>query len=306
MALTKDEIKNRLINNDALFNYIHVIQQNFDIIPDDKPHIGASIAYQDLQELKDNFINSLFDTITDWVYSSDKFSELLKNEMRKGSSLATASSAVQRKAREKFRKKENSKELLIQGQLGELMLFHFIQRYMQAIPLLRKMRITTSSAVERFGADAIHYKKEDDNNIFILGEAKTYVSDNSFKNAFSKSITSILNSYNNFHKELGLYTHEDFLDKELDVIAEQFLNNTIENPKIELVSIIIYNETEKINITDQDDIHHQIEEVIKNRFHDYDNNLIDIESNPILKRITYIAFPIWQLKELSERFQKMI
>lgn len=117
------------------------------LIPDDKPHIGASIAYQDLQELKDNFINSLFDTITDWVYSSDKFSELLKNEMRKGSSLATASSAVQRKAREKFRKKENSKELLIQGQLGELMLFHFIQRYMQVIPLLRKMRITTSNAV---------------------------------------------------------------------------------------------------------------------------------------------------------------
>ena len=147
MALTKEEIEHKLTNNDSLFASIHVFQQNFDIIPDDKPHIGASIAYQDLQELRDN-----------WVYSSEKFSELLKKERKQGKSLAAASSAVQRKARDKFRKKDNSEELLIQGQFGELLLFHFIQRYMKAIPLLRKMKITTSKKVERFGADAIHYK----------------------------------------------------------------------------------------------------------------------------------------------------
>ena len=86
MALTKEEIESKLINNDSLFNSIHVIQQNFDIIPDDKPHIGASIAYQDLQELRDNFVNDLFDTITDWVYSSEKYSELLKAEIKQGKS----------------------------------------------------------------------------------------------------------------------------------------------------------------------------------------------------------------------------
>ena len=32
MALTKEEIESKLINNDSLFNSIHVIQQNFDII----------------------------------------------------------------------------------------------------------------------------------------------------------------------------------------------------------------------------------------------------------------------------------
>lgn len=306
MALTKEEIEHKLTNNDSLFASIHVFQQNFDIIPDDKPHIGASIAYQDLQELRDDFVNGLFDTITDWVYSSEKFSELLKKERKQGKSLAAASSAVQRKARDKFRKKDNSEELLIQGQFGELLLFHFIQRYMKAIPLLRKMKITTSKKVERFGADAIHYKKENDDNIIILGEAKTYTSKYKFEDAFSEAISSILSSYENFRTELGLYTHEDFLDKELDNIAEQFLNNALENTRIELVSIVTYHETNKLNITNQNDIHRQIEEIIKSRFKSYDNTLIDIEENPILKRITYIVFPIWELDKLAKQFQDMI
>lgn len=34
-------IKDHLIKNDAWFNYIHVIEQNFDIIPDTHNHFGA-------------------------------------------------------------------------------------------------------------------------------------------------------------------------------------------------------------------------------------------------------------------------
>ena len=259
-----------------------------------------------MQELRDNFVNDLFDTITDWVYSSEKYSELLKAEIKQGKSSAAASSAVQRKARDKFRKKDNSDKLLIQGQLGELMLFHFIQRYMKAIPLLRKMKITTSNRIERFGADAIHYKKENNDNIIILGEAKTYTSKYKFDDAFSESISSILSSYDNFRTELGLYTHEDFLDEELDLVAEQFLNNTLENTRIELVCIVTYHETKKLRITNQNDIHKQIEDILKSRFKSYDNRLIDIEGKPILNRITYIVFPIWDLDKLAKKFQDMI
>lgn len=306
MALTKEEIENRLINNDSLFNFIHVIQQNFEIIPDDKLHIGASIAYQDIKELREGFINELYDTIVEWVYSSEKYSELLENEKAKGKSQSVASSAVQRKAKAKFRKSDDSENLLIQGQMGELLLFHFIQRYMKAIPLLRKMKITTQKMIERFGADAIHYKKENGNNILVLGEAKTYTSKYKFKDAFSDAITSILVTYNNLHNELGLYSHEDFLDEELDIVAENYLNNTLENPKIELVSIVVYNENKKINFTDQEDIHRQIDEIIKYRFKNYDNSKIDLDGNPILKRITYIVFPIWKLDELAKEFQDLI
>lgn len=306
MALTKEEIENRLINNDSLFKFIHVIQQNFEIIPDDKPHIGASIAYQDIKELRDSFINELYDTIVDWVYSSEKYSELLENEKAQGKSQSVASSAILRKAKTKFRKSDDPEKLLVQGQMGELLLFHFIQRYIKAIPLLRKMKITTNNMHERFGADAIHYKKENDNNIIVLGEAKTYTSKYKFNEAFSDAITSVLSTYDNLHNELGLYSHEDFLDEELDIVAEKYLNNTLENPRIELVSIVIFNENKNIILTDQENIHRQIDEIIKDRFKNFDNNKIDLNGNPILERITYIVFPIWELDELAKEFQDLI
>ena len=40
--------------------------------------------------------------------------------------------------------------------------------------------------------------------------------------------------------------------------------------------------------------------------HLIDKNKIDMRKNPILSRITYIVFPVWDLKELAEKFQKLI
>ena len=60
MAISSEkDIIERLINNDSLFNKMFVFHQDFDILPDDKKHYGASIAYQDMSELKDDFLNEL-------------------------------------------------------------------------------------------------------------------------------------------------------------------------------------------------------------------------------------------------------
>lgn len=304
--LTKSDIESKLINNDALFNNIHIIKQRFDIIPDKDTHIGANIAYQDIRELRTEFINELYDTIVDWIYDSEKYQEILKKEMQKGKSRAAASSAVQRKASEKFRGNNVTDKLLVQGQMGELLLFHFIQRFMKATPLVRKMKITTSADMERFGADAIHYRKDDDKNVFVLGEAKVYTSDYQFNSAFKNSLDSILNTYVNFQQELNLYVHEDFLSPELDDIAESYLNNTIENPYFDLVCIVVYNENKEIDVLNNNSIYSQIEEIIKERFKNFDNSKIDIKSYPILSRINYIVFPIWKLEELAIEFQNKI
>ena len=58
----KDIVK-KLIDNDALFKNIYVIKQKFDILPNEKEHYGVSIDYQDIQELRDDFLNDLVDTI---------------------------------------------------------------------------------------------------------------------------------------------------------------------------------------------------------------------------------------------------
>lgn len=304
-AMMKEDIVKRLIDNDSLFNKIHVIQQSFDILPADKEHFGACIKYQDLAEMREEFINELVDSVLDWVYSTEKYKKMIDTIVATGKSEAAANSELLRKAHQKFRTGDHTK-LLIQGQLGELLLFHFIQRYFKAVPILRKMTILTSPEHERFGADAIHYKIEGRKSIIILGEAKTYTIEYRFNAAFENALGSIIDTYKKHKKEMNLYVHEDFLDAEMDKVAESYLNGTMENVEVHLVCIITYSETEKLNITNQADILEQIEKIIKGRYGNYDNNKIDIISNPILNRITYIAFPVWDLEQLAQVFQELI
>ena len=301
--LQEKDIKEKLVKNNPLFKDVHIIKQKFDILPADREHYGVNIDYQDIQELREDFINDLLDTVIDWVYSHDKYEELKKKEIRKGKSEAAAFSTIQRKARQKFRKSRGD-ELLVQGQFCELLLFHFIQRCMEAVPLLRKMKITTSSQHERFGADAIHYKIENEKNIIILGEAKTYSSRYRFNNAFEDAITSILNTYKTHREELNLYVHEDFLDPEMNEIAEEYLEKTLRNVEIQLVCIIVYHETKKLKEKTEEEIRKEIEQIIIEKYKKYDNEKIPIEENIILNRITYIVFPIWKLDELLKIFQE--
>ena len=301
--LQEKDIKEKLVKNNPLFKDVHIIKQKFDILPADREHYGVNIDYQDIQELREDFINDLLDTVIDWVYSHDKYEELKKKEIRKGKSEAAAFSTIQRKARQKFRKSRGD-ELLVQGQFGELLLFHFIQRCMEAVPLLRKMKITTSSQHERFGADAIHYKIENEKNIIILGEAKNYSSRYRFNNAFEDAITSILNTYKTHREELNLYVHEDFLDPEMNEIAEEYLEKTLRNVEIQLVCIIVYHETKKLKEKTEEEIRKEIEQIIIEKYKKYDNEKIPIEENIILNRITYIVFPIWKLDELLKIFQE--
>ena len=304
--MEEKDILKRLIKNDSLFNMIGISVQQYDILPNNKEHIGAYIEYQDIQELRDEFVEELSDTIVDWIYSSEKYQKIKKEQVDSGKSEAAAAQYIGRKAKNKFRANKNSKNVLIQGQMGELLLYHFIQKCMKAVPLLRKMKIATSSDHERFGADAIHFKIENDKNIIILGEAKTYTSKYKFNEAFSDALNSILNTYNTHRSEIGLYIHEDFLDDEMNVIAEKYLNNTLKPVEIQLVSIVTYNELSQIIKTDENTIRSNIKKIIEDRYSNYDKNKIDMRSNPILSRITYIVFPIWDLKELAEKFQRLI
>ena len=89
--MKEKDILKRLVKNDALFRNIHVITQNYDIIPKDKNHMGAYIEFQDLNELREDFLEELIDSIVDWIYSSDKFAELKQKAMDKGKSDAAAS-----------------------------------------------------------------------------------------------------------------------------------------------------------------------------------------------------------------------
>ena len=81
--ITEEELKEKLINNDDLFNKISVFQADFDIVPKNNNHMGAYISIRDTKELRDQFLDSLYDTIVDYVYSQEKYNSLIQREMTK-------------------------------------------------------------------------------------------------------------------------------------------------------------------------------------------------------------------------------
>ena len=188
-----------LVKNPTLFNHIHVINQRFEILPDNM-HFGIAIDYVDLQESREQFIREIINTIVDWVYSPAKQSFVLGELESEGRTKANANSELMQKAFEKFRSSTDGK--LLHGQFGELLLANCLQYLFGAIPILRKMPIATSSSHERFGSDAIHYKETDGKPLFYIGEAKSYTSKYRFAAAFEDALSSIIKEYNNIARVL--------------------------------------------------------------------------------------------------------
>lgn len=298
----KEYISNTLTENDNLFKTVSIVFETYNIVPT-KKHYGIYIDYEDIKELRDDFLYELVDSIVDWVYSKKKYQELYNKEINNNRSSGNASSKIIRKAKAKFRENKLSEKCdEVKGQFGELLLFHFIERIFRAVPLLRKMCITTSPKLERNGADAIHYKWENNKNILILGEAKTYTS--SFNKAFSEAIKSILKTYDDIRNEINLYVCEDFLEDEMNEIAYKYINNELKDIEVHLVALVIFEESKELISLDRESIKKEIEDIIKDRYDKFPNNKIDVKINKILTRITYIIFPVWKLNELLMAFKE--
>jgi hypothetical protein len=296
-------INKLLLKNAAFFNHVHIINQKFDILPD-KRHYGMAIDYVDLKESREQFVRELVNTILDWVYSQAKQSFILTELKSEGRSNANANMELVQKAFEKFRKSDDGK--LLHGQFGELLLANCLQYLFQAIPILRKMAIATSPAHERFGADAIHYATVDNAPIFYIGEAKCYTSTYSFNVAFEAAIKSILNEYDNITTEIRQYLHEDFLEPDIEQIATDLVNGKLKNARYRLVSIVAYEENSKKTGKTRAEIIKNIDAIIIEKYKKFDKKKFDIYNTPILDRITYIVFPVWEFDKLIEGFAKSI
>lgn len=282
---------------DSFFEKLFVIEQEYNIIPQ-KKHRGLAIKYIDMLERREEFIDELINNVVSWVYGNSKYNKLKKKFIEEEHRTeSNANTKILQLARSKFRKLPNKN--LLNGQFGELILFLCLKYFFNAEPILRKMPICTSASHERFGADAIHLKIDNGKYILYLGEAKSYISNYKFNTAFEEAINSIIKTYETHTKELDLYIYEDYIENEYQEVAERYKNCNLENVEIHLVNIVIYNETEKID--KREDIKQQIENIIKERYEKFDFSKID-EKNPIIQRINYIIFPIWEFSKLLDKF----
>lgn len=283
-------------NTEALLNQMFWFQQDIDK-PKAASHTGVSIKYLDIKEMRDSFIRELKSTATNWVYSKTKYEKIFEEELGKRSGdMPNAANYIFQMVDQKFRKG------CPQGQYGELLLFNLIQYFFSAPPLLRKMSITTNPGLERHGADAIHFKEDNGNKIFILGESKCYESKYNFNTALKASVDSIIDSFENIENELVLYQLDDFIDPELQSVAKSLKDGTIENPRFELVCLIAYEETKNIDASTQNEILNNIKSCIESRWSNTNSNLYNGVRAPIIERINYIVFPTWSLSDLLKEF----
>jgi len=258
-----------------------------------------------MQEYRDEFCNELVNTISEWVYSQRKAAEVIDIMIGEGRSLQNAQSTLTTEAFKKFRNHSTDK-LLVQGQFGELLLFNFLQSFFRSVPLLRKMPITTSTEMERFGADAIHYNYSEGKNLFYLGEAKTYSSKYKFDAAFEDAIESILKSYKEHRKELGRYVYDSFIDDALIDVASQYIKGTLKDVELHLVSVITYCETKIITKKSEKQIKEDIIKIIEERGKALDRKIFKSIDKGLHPRFNYIILPVWELNLLLEQFRKLI
>jgi hypothetical protein len=296
--MDENKIATLLSNVSSLAKYMYWFEETLPH-PQGASHRGLAINYNGLQERKEDFLRELKNTVCNWVYSKSRYKIIFEKEIQKREGdIQSTTSHIQQLAFSKFRSGAP------QGQFGELILFNLLQYFFKAPPLLRKMRITTNTSLERFGADAVHYTLKNAINTFYLGESKCYKSKYKFNEAFEESINSIFNTYQKFYKELGLYVYDDFIDEELQDIAEKLKEGSLPNVNIELVCCIAYEENNNISSMSDDETKEKIKSIILDRANNVKcptliNDGID---KFLVTRIHYLIFPFWRLDELLKEF----
>lgn len=287
------DIDSLLPKMDAFMRTMHYATLDLTVEPK-KKHIATCIDYSDLNQLRSEFLREMIASVTRYVYSRGKQNEIIKAESL-DRELEDAHSILQQRAKEKFRPSS------VKGQFSELLLFNLLTYHFKAVPIIRKMKITTNTEMERNGADAIHIKRADKKYILYLGEAKTYTS--GFKPAFKNALESIIETHNNHRDELSLYKYEDFLEPELRKIAESYIDNTLKEFEVHFVCIITYCCGEMDLAADREKtiekyMNSIVEETKKIKATDYPT--ID---KTIKTRINYIFMPVNELEKLIADFK---
>ena len=142
-----------------------------------------------------------------------------------------------KKVREKFKEAGNNN-----GELGELLLFCFVEGHLDAPKILTKLELKTSNNLYVNGSDGVHLKKLSDKKYqLIFGESKTYHYLNSaFDEAF-KSISEFVNEVNTKgNDKSGINFEKGLISKNIES------EDIFEEDEEEILKMLLYPE-EKAN-----------------------------------------------------------
>ncbi len=139
---------------------------------------------------------------------------------------------LSKKAREKFIDYVKNK-----GELGELLLYCFLESHLKAPKILSKLELKTSTSNYVNGADGVHYLKLDNGNYqLIFGESKTE------KNIMS-GISNAFESIDQFKREVNLKgNNKSGINYEKSLISDHISKEVYSDEEKEFIKSIIYPE----------------------------------------------------------------
>lgn len=137
---------------------------------------------------------------------------------------------ISQQARAKFRDFQNNK-----GELGELLLFCFLEGHLEAPKILTKLELKTSNQMYVNGSDGIHLKKISNNSYhLIFGESKMYKDlSAAFKKAFESIHDFKYKMDNNGVSKSGIAFEKGLISRHID-------NIMFDEDEEELVNILLY------------------------------------------------------------------
>lgn len=228
---------------------------------------------------------------------------------------------LSKKAREKF--KEAAKN---DGELGELLLFCFLEGHLDAPKILTKLELKTSNQLYVNGSDGVHLKKLSDKKYqLIFGESKTYDDLNrAFNNAF-KSISEFVNEVN------AKGNDKSGISFEKGLISSNVESDIFEEDEKEILNVLLYPEEKgnykfslddafsifigyEIDIKDEqqkcsnDEFPIKIEEKIVKQIEDYKNNVYKLIQEYGLIGYTFYVFimPFTNIDENRKNILKKV
>ena len=227
--------------------------------------------------------NNLIESVADYALSW-KIKEKYKDKAM----------TLSKKAREKF--KEVTKN---NGELGELLLFCFLEGHIDSPKILTKLELKTSNNLYVNGSDGVHLKKISDNKYqLIFCESKTIQDLNSAFGAAFKSINEFINEINNKGQ------NKSGINFEKGLISSNIDSGVFEEDDEYILNILLYPEDNGKNNIILDDafsifIGYEIDIEQERQQFNNDQFVIEIE-NKIIKQIEEYQTKIY---EMIQRYQ---
>ncbi|WP_415396279.1 DUF1837 domain-containing protein [Sulfurimonas sp. CS5] len=140
------------------------------------------------------------------------------------------SGTLTKKAKEKFIDYVNNK-----GELGELLLYCFLETHLKAPKILSKLELKTSTSLNVNGADGVHFLRlENGDYQLIFGESKTIV-------GLTDALTDAFKSIDKFKREVNdKGNKKSGLPYEKSLISDHLGKETFTKEEKDFISKIVY------------------------------------------------------------------